>query len=155
MPDELERQLADLERGELARQSLEAFGALIRVADPEQAAVVANRLATEHLHLACEDAETMLHQIDAAGAIFVGPLSPVALGDYVAGPSHVLPTGATARFASGLTANDFRRSSSVIQFERADFDSVADDVLVMAAKEGLSAHAASITVRRNGADART
>jgi len=144
---ELTDQLAALDRGDLARQSLEQFGALLLVRDRDEAAALANRLATEHLHLACDDAEDLLAAIDCAGAIFVGPYSPVALGDYAAGPSHVLPTGATARFASGLSANDFLRSGSVIQFTRDGLEAVADDILLMAGKEGLTGHAQSVALR--------
>ena len=148
---ELDVQLATLERGGQARESLEAFGALILVADREEAAKLANTLATEHLHLACADAEELAGKIRSAGAVFIGPYSPVALGDYVAGPSHVLPTGATARFASGLSSNDFLRSSSVIHFSPEGVNAVADDVVLMAKTEGLTAHAASVLKRRNHA----
>lgn len=144
---ELEKQLAELDRGELARQSLEQFGALILVRDRTEAATLANELATEHLHLACDDATDLLEAIRYAGAIFVGPYSPVALGDYAAGPSHVLPTGATARFASGLSSNDFLRSGSVIEFSEEGLNAIADDVLLMAAKEGLTGHARSVEIR--------
>ncbi|NOZ39280.1 MAG: histidinol dehydrogenase [Planctomycetes bacterium] len=144
---ELDKQLADLDRGDLARQSLEQFGALILVRDRDEAAELANELATEHLHLACEDASDLLGAIRHAGAIFVGPYSPVALGDYAAGPSHVLPTGATARFASGLSSNDFLRSGSVIEFNQEGLEAVADDILLMANKEGLSGHARSVAIR--------
>ena len=146
--EELERQLSVLDRGDLARQSLEHFGALILVRDRDEAAELANDLATEHLHLACDDAEDLLASIRHAGAIFVGPYSPVALGDYVAGPSHVLPTGATARFASGLSSNDFLRSGSVVQFTAEGLEAVADEVLLMANKEGLTGHARSVEMRR-------
>jgi histidinol dehydrogenase len=146
---ELEVQLATLERGGQARESLEAFGCLILVADREEAAQLANSLATEHLHLACADAEELAGKIRSAGAVFIGPYSPVALGDYIAGPSHVLPTGATARFASGLSSNDFLRSSSVIHFSREGVNAVADDVVLMAQTEGLTAHAASVLKRKN------
>jgi len=146
--EELEKQLSVLERGQLAQQSLEAFGALILVRDRDEAAELANDLATEHLHLACDDAEDLLGAIRHAGAIFVGAYSPVALGDYVAGPSHVLPTGATARFASGLSSNDFLRSGSVIQFTSEGLEAVADEVLLMANKEGLTGHANSVIIRR-------
>lgn len=147
--DELDKQLATASRGELARQSLEAFGALILVRDRNEAAQLANAFATEHLHIACQDAEAMLSQIRHAGAVFLGPFSPVALGDYVAGPSHVLPTGATARFASGLSSNDFLRSNSVIQFTQEGLNAVADDAISMAEREGLTAHGASVAVRRD------
>jgi histidinol dehydrogenase len=146
---ELEVQTATLERGGMARESLEAYGALVLVADRDEAIRLANTLATEHLHLACANAEDLLDKIRCAGAVFVGPYSPVALGDYVAGPSHVLPTGATARFASGLSSNDFLRSSSVIHFSPEGANAVADDVVLMAKTEGLTAHAASVAKRRN------
>lgn len=144
---ELDRQSAAVERAEVARQSLEAFGALILVKDRAEAAELANTLATEHLHIACADPEEMLTKIRNAGAVFLGPFSPVALGDYVAGPSHVLPTGATARFASGLSSNDFLRSNSVIQFTQEGLEAVAADALHMATREGLTAHGASVTIR--------
>lgn len=145
----LEKQLEKAERGALARESLEAFGALVLVADREEAASLANMLATEHLEIACANPEAMLANIRSAGAVFVGPYSAVALGDYVAGPSHVLPTGATARFASGLSANTFLRSSSVIHFTQEGLAAVADDAIRMAEREGLAAHAASIAMRKN------
>jgi histidinol dehydrogenase len=106
-------------------------------------------LATEHLHIACVDPEEMLARIRFAGAVFLGPYSPVALGDYVAGPSHVLPTGATARFASGLSSNDFLRSGSVIHFTQEGLNAVAGDAIRMAEKEGLAAHGASVAMRKS------
>lgn len=146
--EELDNQLQVLDRGDLARQSLEDFGAFILVKDRDEASELANELATEHLHIACDDAEELVAAIRHAGAIFVGPYSPVPLGDYAAGPSHVLPTGATARFASGLSSNDFLRSGSVIQFNQAALEAVADDVLLIANKEGLTGHARSVELRR-------
>ncbi len=89
----------------------------------------------------------MVAKIDNAGAIFVGAYTPVALGDYVAGPSHVLPTGGTARFASGLSANDFLRRSSVLSFTPEGLKAMAEDVELLAAREGLTAHAASVAIR--------
>ena len=146
---ELETQLASLARGKLAQESLEAFGALILVKDRSEAADLANTLATEHLHLSCEDADELLEQIRYAGAVFMGPLSPVALGDYVAGPSHVLPTGATARFASGLSCNDFLRSNSVIHYSQTGLDEVAEQVRQLAEIEGLPGHWQSVALRRS------
>ncbi|QEG33170.1 histidinol dehydrogenase [Bythopirellula goksoeyrii] len=144
----ISHQLSKLERCEVARQSLEEFGALVLVRDREEAVELANQLATEHLHITCDDAEEMVGSIRYAGAIFVGQYSPVALGDYAAGPSHVLPTGATARFASGLSSNSFLRSGSVIYFDQAGLESLAEDVLFMANKEGLTAHGAGVAIRR-------
>ncbi len=144
---ELEKQLAHLERGDLARQSLEQFGALILVEDRRAAARLADQIAAEHLHIATEDAEELARLIPHAGAIFLGNYSPVALGDYLAGPSHVLPTGGTARFASGLSANDFLRRNSMICYSRQALAEVCPDVRVLANKEGLTAHRASVEIR--------
>jgi histidinol dehydrogenase len=144
---ELRRQLAALPRGELARSALQRFGALVLVRDAAQATEWANALGPEHLHIATRDADKLAEKVDNAGAIFLGHYTPVAVGDYVAGPSHVLPTGGTARFASGLSANDFLRRSSVLSFTPQGLQDVADDVRMLAAKEGLTAHAASVDVR--------
>jgi histidinol dehydrogenase len=144
---ELARQLAHLERGDLARHSLEAFGALILVESPAAAAALADQIAPEHLHLATDDAAQWVDRIPHAGAIFVGHYSPVAVGDYAAGPSHVLPTGGTARFASGLSALTFLRGNSVIAYSEAGLRHVADDIRCMAEKEGLTAHRGSVDVR--------
>ena len=144
---ELEKQLATLERGDLTRQSLAAFGALILVKDADEAVELANELATEHLHLAGPEAERLASRVRYAGAIFIGAYTPVPLGDYAAGPSHVLPTGATARFASGLSANDFLRTNSMIHFTEHGLAAIADDILTLAAKEGLTGHANSVTIR--------
>jgi histidinol dehydrogenase len=144
----LGRQLAHLSRGEVARESLEAYGAILIVRDREEATDLANSFAPEHLHLECESPAEVLRQIRHAGAVFIGPHSPVALGDYTAGPSHVLPTGATARFASGLSANSFLRAGSVIHYTQGDLVAVQDDVIRLAEIEGLTAHAASISMRR-------
>ncbi|MBI3838101.1 MAG: histidinol dehydrogenase [Planctomycetia bacterium] len=145
--EELERQTAHLERGDLARQSLEQFGALVLVANPAEAAALSDEIAPEHLHIAIDRAEDLLGQIRHAGAIFLGNYSPVAVGDYAAGPSHVLPTGGTARFSSGLSARDFLRSSSLLHFSAAGLAALAGDVRVMADKEGLTAHRASVELR--------
>jgi histidinol dehydrogenase len=144
---ELERQTAHLSRGDLARQSLEQFGALILVGDAAEAAALADEIAPEHLHLATDDAQGLLGAIRHAGAVFVGNYTPVAVGDYAAGPSHVLPTGGTARFASGLSARDFLRSSSVLHFTRAGLAELAGDVGLLADCEGLTAHRASVDIR--------
>jgi histidinol dehydrogenase len=142
-----ERQLDGLARGKLARESLESFGALVLARSNREAVACVNQLAPEHLHIITRDADALAEQVSHAGAIFLGPWTPVALGDYVAGPSHVLPTGGTARFASGLSANDFLRRSSVLSFTRDGMAAVADDVRLLADKEGLTAHRASVDVR--------
>src|SRR5262249_49736339 len=118
--------------------------------DAKEALAWANQIAPEHLHLATRDPEPMLDRVDNAGAFFLGHYPPVALGDYVAGPSHVLPTGGTARFASGLSANAFLRRSSVIRFTRTGLEQVAGDLRLLAEKEGLTAHAFSVDVRLEG-----
>ncbi len=143
----LDQQLEELSRADLARASLEQFGALVLARDAREAVALANQFAPEHLHIATRNPQGLADRIPNAGAIFLGHYSPVAVGDYAAGPSHVLPTGGTARFASGLTANDFMRRSSVIRFTRGGLENMADDVRLLAAKEGLTGHAASVTVR--------
>jgi histidinol dehydrogenase len=150
----LEKQLAELSRGDLARQSLIDYGAMILARSEAEAAELTDMLAPEHLHISMDDPEGMLRQIQNAGAIFLGHYTPVALGDYIAGPSHVLPTGGTARFANGLAATDFLKRSSVIHYDAAALLADADQVRLMALKEGLTAHSASVDIRlaaRNGA----
>ena len=114
---------------------------------PEQALACANEIAPEHLHLATRTPGALLERVENAAAIFLGHYSPVALGDYVAGPSHVLPTGGTARFASCLSANDFLRRSSVLNFTPAGLRDMADDLRLLAEQEGLTGHAASVDLR--------
>ncbi len=147
---ELGRQLAGLERGELARQSLEEFGAVILARDADEACALADEIAPEHLHIATDNAEWLAEQISHAGAIFLGNFTPVALGDYAAGPSHVLPTSGTARFASGLSANSFLRSTSVLHFTRQGMTNLAPDVQILADKEGLTGHRASVEDKDEG-----
>ncbi len=143
----LARQVAKLPRGDLATVSLNEYGALILARNKDEAVELTDLMAAEHLHISTADPEAMLSRIQNAGAIFMGHHTPVALGDYVAGPSHVLPTGGTARFANGLCANDFLKRSSVIWYNEAALAATADDVRLMAAKEGLTAHSASVDVR--------
>jgi histidinol dehydrogenase len=144
---ELQRQLAGLSRSEETIQSLRDFGCLILVRDEQEACRVTDLLAPEHLHIAVDGAERLAAKIRNAGATFLGNYSPVALGDYAAGPSHVLPTGGTARWASGLSANHFLRSSSVIQYSAEALNNIAPDVTRLAEVEGLTAHRASVEVR--------
>jgi len=147
---ELERQTATLDRGDLARQSLEAFGALVLVVDADEACRLADQIAPEHLHIATREPEKLLAKIRHAGAAFLGNFTPVAVGDYAAGPSHVLPTGGTARFASGLSARDFLRSHSVIHCSEEGLKALGDDIRRLADKEGLTAHRASVDIRLAG-----
>jgi histidinol dehydrogenase len=145
--EQIERQLRQLTRSELTRASLEQFGALILVEGRREAVELANEFAPEHLQISASQPKILAQQITTAGAVFLGNFSPVALGDYLAGPSHVLPTGGTARFAHGLCANDFRRSHSVIQYSQKALESTAAIAQEMATKEGLTAHWESIAIR--------
>src|SRR4029077_1947094 len=106
-------------------------------------------IAPEHVQVIAANAQCIAKEIESAGAIFIGEHSPVAVGDYVAGPSHVLPTGGSARFASGLCANDFLKRSSVIRFTADGLKDVADDVRLLAEREGLTGHSASVDIRIN------
>jgi histidinol dehydrogenase len=143
----LEEQMSRLGRGELARDSLERFGALVLVRDEDEAVAIANQIAPEHLHVSTAEPRRLLHRLTNAGAIFLGHFAPVAAGDYAAGPSHVLPTGGTARFASGLSCNDFLKRSSVIALDRDGLAALAPDIRLLADKEGLSAHRLSVDLR--------
>jgi histidinol dehydrogenase len=146
----LERRLAVLERSDLTRDSLERFGAIVLTRDDDEAARLADALAAEHLSIDTADPQATLAHIRHAGAVFLGPYSPVAAGDYAAGPSHVLPTGGTARFAGGLSANEFLRSGSVIQLAEADLAALAADITTLADTEGLTAHRRSVEARLGG-----
>jgi histidinol dehydrogenase len=145
--DALTEQLAVLERADLTRDSLERFAGIVLTTSLEEATGLADELAAEHLSIDTADPEATLGQIRHAGAAFLGPFSPVAAGDYAAGPSHVLPTGATARFAAGLSANTFLRGGSVIRLSAADLADMADDIRTLADVEGLTAHRRSVEVR--------
>jgi histidinol dehydrogenase len=147
---ELERQVAGLSRSEETIQSLRDFGCLILVRDEEEACRITDAIAPEHLHIAIDNARRLLTTIRNAGATFLGNYSPVALGDYAAGPSHVLPTSGTARWASGLSANHFLRTSSVIQYSSDALQATSADVMRMADVEGLTAHRASVELRVHG-----
>jgi histidinol dehydrogenase len=141
------RRLAILERADLTRDSLERFGAVVVTTSDVESAELANELAAEHLSVDTRDPEATLASIRHAGAAFLGPFSPVAAGDYAAGPSHVLPTGGTARFAAGLSANHFLRSGSVISLAEADLAEMAADIQLLADTEGLTAHRRSVEAR--------
>ena len=145
--DELERQLSQLERGDLACNSLNEFGAILLVESADEAVALTNTIAPEHLHIQTADARDLAQRLTTAGATFLGPYSPVAVGDYAAGPSHVLPTSGTARFASGLSANDFLRSSSLIEFSEPGLRQIAPHVQRLADREGLTGHRRSVDVR--------
>jgi len=143
----LERRVAVLERCDLTRDSLQRFCGIVVTRSDDESADLAHQLAPEHLSIDTRDPESTLARIRHVGAAFLGPWSPVAAGDYAAGPSHVLPTGGTARFAAGLSANDFVRGGSVIALSRADLIEMADDIRLLADTEGLTAHRRSVEAR--------
>jgi len=143
----VETRLAVLERCDLTRDSLERFGAIVVTRSDEESAAIANDLAAEHLSIDTRDPQATLAKIRHVGAAFLGPYSPVAAGDYAAGPSHVLPTGGTARFAAGLSANHFLRGGSVIHLAKDDLADMAADIRLLADVEGLTAHRRSVEAR--------
>jgi len=143
----IEKHLQTLPRADIARSSIETHGALIQVPDIAAAADVINTIAPEHLELALDDADALLPEIRHAGAIFIGHFVPEALGDYVAGPNHVLPTNRTARFSSALGVYDFTKRSSVIRANRAAVAAVGPAAAHLAHREGLQAHALSVELR--------
>ncbi|MGO1233376.1 MAG: histidinol dehydrogenase [Marinobacter sp.] len=139
--------LPTMEREEIIRTSMTSRGALIQVADMKEAAEVSNRIAPEHLELSVEDPQAMLDDIRHAGAIFMGRHTAEALGDYCAGPNHVLPTSGTARFSSPLGVYDFQKRSSLIGFSPEGADRMGRVASVLARGEGLTAHARSAEYR--------
>jgi len=139
--------LPTMEREEIIRTSMTSRGALIQVADLKEAAEVSNRVAPEHLELSVEDPQAMLDDIRHAGAIFMGRHTAEALGDYCAGPNHVLPTSGTARFSSPLGVYDFQKRSSLIGFSAEGADRMGRVASVLARGEGLTAHARSAEYR--------
>jgi histidinol dehydrogenase len=146
----IEQQLPGLDRAEAIRRALERYSAIIVVPDVPAACEVANDFATEHLQIVTGDDEAALAMIRHAGAIFLGASTPVPLGDYHAGPSHVLPTGGTARFFGPLSCNDFLKASSVVRYDAAALAADAPDTIDFATREGLTAHANAIRIRTGG-----
>jgi len=145
---EVEQQLSSLPRRAIAEESLANYGAIFLVENLPEACRIVNTLAPEHLELLTNDNDGLAERINHAGAVFFGPYSPEALGDYLAGPNHVLPTGRTARFSSALGVYDFVKRTSVIRYSCAAFQSVADSISVLADAEGLAGHARSALIRR-------
>lgn len=144
---EVERQLANLKRAEIARRSWQDFGAVIVARDLSEAVAFSNRLAPEHLELAVENPFEILPAVRNAGAIFLGHFTPESAGDYLAGPNHTLPTGGTARFFSPLSVDDFVKKSSLIYFSRQALSRLGSDIVRLAELEGLEAHAESVRIR--------
>ncbi|WP_448382248.1 histidinol dehydrogenase [Desulfosoma sp.] len=143
----LESQTRELPRQDIAREALSRYGAVILTRSLEEAVEVANRLAPEHLELLCEDPWALLPRVQNAGAVFMGAHTPEALGDYFAGPNHVLPTSGTARFASALSVETFVKKTTVLAYSREAFVRDAPAVAALAALERLDAHARSVQVR--------
>jgi histidinol dehydrogenase len=143
----VERQLPQMPRRAVIAESLAARGAFIEVRDLEEACEIVNRIAPEHLELALDEAESLLPKIRHAGAIFLGRYASEALGDYCAGPNHVLPTSRTARFSSPLGVYDFQKRSSVIRISREGAARLGEIAAELARGEGLSAHAKSAEFR--------
>ncbi len=146
----LGEQLSALPRQGIAAAALQNYGAVIITADLAEAFAAANAVAPEHLELLLADPWSALAKVENAGAVFLGPYSPEPLGDYWAGPSHVLPTGGTARYASPLTVEDFSKRTSIISFSGAGMEKAAQSVRYLATAEGLAAHGQALAVRLKG-----
>ncbi len=145
---ELQRQVRTLSRTEIIKESLNRNGAFILTQDMKEACQVANLIAPEHLELMVEAPFDLLSQIHNAGAIFMGPYTPEAVGDYFAGPNHILPTGGTARFYSPVSVDTFTKISSLIYYSPQGIREDADHIIKLAEVEGLTAHANSVRVRK-------
>ena len=148
---ELERQLALLPREEIARTSIEQNGKIIVADRLDDVIAVANEIAPEHLELCVDNPFDYLDKIENAGSIFMGRYCPEALGDYFAGPNHTLPTSGTARFSSPLSVDDFVKKSQYTYYTKDALGAVADQIALFAQKEGLEAHAKSVTIRMDKA----
>ncbi|TCT39566.1 histidinol dehydrogenase [Martelella mediterranea] len=145
----VERQLKTLPRGEIAGASWRDYGAIITVPDIETAMPLANRIAPEHLELAVDDPDALIPKVRNAGAIFAGHYTPEAIGDYVGGSNHVLPTARSARFSSGLTVLDFMKRTSILRLGPEQLNRLAPPAIELAECEGLGAHARSVSIRLN------
>jgi histidinol dehydrogenase len=144
---EVERQLKDLPRAEIARASWETYGAAIWVADLKEGMDLANKIAPEHFELVVQEPYAWLGQVRNVGAVFLGRYSPEPVGDYFAGPNHVLPTGGTAKFYSPLNVDTFMKKVSVIGYSEAALRRDAEQIALLARSEGLEAHARAVEVR--------
>ncbi|HWU56677.1 MAG TPA: histidinol dehydrogenase [Rhizomicrobium sp.] len=144
-----EEQIALLPRKEIAAKSWNGYGAIIVVKQLGDAAPLADAIAPEHLEIATADPEALLKKVRHAGAIFLGRHTPEAMGDYIAGPNHVLPTSRTARFSSGLSVLDFMKRTTLLGLDAKSIAAIGPDALVLAQSEGLDAHARSIAARLN------
>ncbi|MBB83627.1 MAG: histidinol dehydrogenase [Deltaproteobacteria bacterium] len=145
--DQLTRQLKDLDRADIAKKSIKARGAIIQTKNLAESIRLSEEYASEHLVLAVEDPEKVSKEIENAGAIFLGHYTPVAVGDYMAGPNHVLPTGGTSRFFSPLGVEDFMKRTSFMKFEPPKLRELGADIVRLANVEGLTGHGASVELR--------
>ncbi len=150
--EELEKQIPALPRKEICRASVDENGKIILVENLKEAVRVSNRIAPEHLELCVKDPFALLEQVESAGSVFLGMYAPEALGDYWAGPNHVLPTGGTAHFSSPLSVDAFVKKSSFLYYTPEALKNVRDDVERFANAEGLAAHAKSIASRFEGGE---
>ena len=146
---EVERQIALLPRADITREGWREFGAVITVRSLDEAAALANRMASEHVELAIDDPKSLLPKIRNAGAIFLGHHTPEAIGDYVGGSNHVLPTARSARFASGLGVLDFMKRTSILGCDPTSLQALAEPAITLARTEGLDAHGRSVSIRLN------
>jgi histidinol dehydrogenase len=146
----IERQLARLPRARIARASWQANGAIVIVADWDEATELIDRIAPEHLELALDEADALAERVHNAGAIFLGRYTPEAIGDYIAGPNHVLPTARSARFASGLGVLDFVKRTSLVRCDAAGLAALGPAAICLANAEGLGAHSLSLSIRLSG-----
>ena len=144
---ELEQQLGSLPRQAIAAESLENRGMIAVVASVDEAIELANLYAPEHLCLMVDKAASYIEQVSNAGCIFIGENSTVVLGDYVAGPSHVLPTGGTARFSSPLNVSDFIKFTNLVTMDKANLKALGPAATTIASAEGLEAHARAVKKR--------
>ena len=145
---ELNRQLNDLPRRSIAEASLTNNGAILVAQDLEACFALVNEIAPEHVELHCQDPWAQLERVRHAGAVFLGAFSPETLGDYLAGPNHVLPTGGTARFASPLSVEDFLHRTSLLHFSAEGLKRLGDPAVTLASLEGLDGHARAVRIRK-------
>ena len=144
---EIEKQIIGLERSAVIRQSLRAYGGIFVIKNKNDFLRLTDLIAPEHLEIMLKNADKIADEVNNAGAIFIGAQSPVALGDYIAGPNHVLPTGGTARFASPLSVEDFIKKTSLVQYAKSDLKAMRGYINTLAGTEGFTAHAASVNIR--------
>jgi len=145
--DEVDLQIGTLATSKVARAAWDANGAIIVTASLEEALPLVDRLAPEHLELACDDPQALFDRVRHAGSVFMGRNTPEAIGDYVAGPNHVLPTGRRARFSSGLSVLDFMKRTSFLELGAQGLAAIGPAAVALAEAEGLPAHARSVALR--------